>query len=76
MDDKIAMVRKLTEIMDPRIDEGDATDCSRLAWLCLRLKEEKRAHELVTKGLQIDPTNEYCVKLRINLRDRQRRSSA
>ena len=70
MDDKIAMLRRLTEVMDLRIEEGNATDCSRLAWLYLRLQNEQRAKELVMKGLQLEPTNEHCVKMRLKLSGR------
>jgi hypothetical protein len=72
MEDKIPMLRRLTQVMDPRIDEGNATDCSRLAWLYLHLQNEQRAKELVMKGLQLDPTNEHCVKIRLKLRNRHR----
>lgn len=68
MEDKTAMLRQLTQVMDPRIeDEGNATDCSRLAWLYLRLHNESRAYDLVMKGLQLEPTNDHCVKLRLKL---------
>ncbi len=66
------LVRKLTEIMASRIDkEGDATDCSRLAWLYLRLGDDAAAARLTDQGLSIEPNNEYCAKLRDKLYPQQ-----
>jgi NB-ARC domain len=68
MEDKTAMLRQLTQVMDPRIeDDGNATDYSRLAWLYLHLHNESRARDLVVRGLQLEPTNDHCVKLRLKL---------
>jgi hypothetical protein len=50
--------------MEPKITEGDATECSRLAWLFLRCDKEKRAIEIVECGLKLDPFNEYCQNLK------------
>jgi hypothetical protein len=62
------LVRKLAETMGSRIDnEGDATDCSRLAWLYLRLDERVMAARLIDHGLSQDPGNEYCSKLKEKL---------
>jgi len=47
------LVRKLADSMAFRIaSEGDPTDCSRLAWLYLRLDEEAEALRLSRKGLR------------------------
>lgn len=62
-DEKRAMIQKLVKIMKARIEEGDATDCSRLAWLCLHLNDEVMARQLTIRGLQRDPRNEHCLKL-------------
>ena len=62
------LMRKLVETMAMRIgEEGDATDCSRLAWLSFRLGENAEAKRLVDQGLKMDPRNEYCTKLREKL---------
>jgi len=50
--------------MEPHIDEFDATDCSRLAWLYLKINAEDKARALIDKGLALDPFNEYCLKLK------------
>jgi tetratricopeptide (TPR) repeat protein len=66
------LVRKLAETMASRIArEGDATDCSRLAWLYLRLGQESEALRLINEGLVIEPNNEYCLKLRDTLRQQR-----
>ena len=56
--------QRLARIMEPKITEGDATDCSRLAWLFLRCDREDRAIEIVECGLKLDPFNEYCQNLK------------
>lgn len=56
-------VRRLITAMDPKIIDGDATDCSRLAWLFLQDGNERRARELVRVGLRLDPENEFCLNL-------------
>jgi len=63
-----AQIRRLATSMASRVDsEGDATDCSRLAWLYLRLGDKDAATQLVEKGLQLEPGNTYCTKLRETL---------
>lgn len=65
--EKEILVRRVATVMDSRIEEGDATDCSRLAWLCLRLREDDRAKQLTERGLKLDPRNEYIYKLATRL---------
>jgi hypothetical protein len=62
-DEKQIVVRKLAEVMESRIKEGDATDCSRLAWLYLNIHEKERARRFTELGLRLEPDNEYCQKL-------------
>ncbi len=66
--------RRLATAMEPMILEGDATDCSRLAWLLVRGDKEDRALEIVDCGLRLDPHNEHCQNLK--LRIWRRRSDA
>jgi len=62
-EEKRIISQKLAEVMENRIyDEGDATDCSRLAWLFVRLKNENKAKKIIDYGLRIEPDNEYCNK--------------
>ena len=54
------LVERLATAMERRIEEADATGLSRLAWLCLRLNDEKRAAGHVSRGLLLEPDNEFC----------------
>ena len=63
-----SLVATLADTMASRIaQEGDATDCSRLAWLYLRLGDELKAAQLMRRGLELEPENEYCSKLQEKL---------
>jgi hypothetical protein len=61
--EKETLVRRLIEAMEGRLDEADATDYSRLAWLSLQLGDEMAARRFTSQGLRLDVDNEYCVKL-------------
>ena len=61
------LARQLANAMASRIEEGNATDCSRLAWLFLQTGEQERASAVVECGLKIDPNNEHCLKLKSRL---------
>ncbi len=67
-EEKKILVRKLVAVMEERLDEADATDLSRLAWLCLNLGDEGRASEYTKRGLDQDPQNQHCGKLADRLR--------
>jgi hypothetical protein len=62
-DEKRIIVGELVELMENRLHEADATDCSRLAWLCIHLKDKTRARNYAEHGLTLDPDNSYCKKL-------------
>jgi hypothetical protein len=62
-DEKQIVSQKLAQVMEARISEGDANDCSRLAWLFLRLQDEDKAKRIVHLGLSIDPNNIHCKNL-------------
>lgn len=62
-DEKRVVVRQLADVMEARVEEADATDCSRLAWLYLHLHNEAKAREFTVRGLQLDPNNEHCLNL-------------
>jgi hypothetical protein len=67
-EEKKIISRKLAEVMEGRIfDEGDATDCSRLAWLLIRLRDKYKAKQITDYGLSVEPDNEYCKKLLVQL---------
>ncbi|MGH8546507.1 MAG: NB-ARC domain-containing protein, partial [Gammaproteobacteria bacterium] len=62
-DEKREIASKLRNVMVVRINEASATDCSRLAWLCLHLGDTDSAMRHAEKGLALDPTNAHCVNL-------------
>jgi hypothetical protein len=65
VEEKEIVVNKLKQIMESRIYiEGDATDCSRIAWLCIHLRDVTGAKRFIEKGSEIDPFNEHCLRLR------------
>ena len=66
-DEKSILIEEVADAFEERIDEGSATDRSRLAWLCLHLKDAGRAQRHVIAGLELHPDNEYCLKLKERL---------
>lgn len=62
-DEKPILLGRLAKVMGARVDEADAYDLSRLAWLHIRLDEERRAYELAALGLERDQWNEHCLRL-------------
>lgn len=61
---RLAIAKRLAAVMEPKIAAGDATDCSRLAWVLIHSGRTDRALEIIDCGLRLDPTNEYCRKLK------------
>jgi len=53
----------LIPLMEERLHEATATDCSRLAWLYIHKRDYKKAKETSYRGLEIDPDNTHCIKL-------------
>lgn len=53
----------LARVMAERIEDGDATDYSRLAWLYLHLRDEQNALYFTELGFGKDPDNTYCRRL-------------
>lgn len=54
---------KVIDIMERRLNELSATDCSRLAWLHLHVGSTNRSLDIAKIGIGQDPANEYCLKL-------------
>jgi tetratricopeptide (TPR) repeat protein len=67
-DEKRLLYRELTQLMERRKEEADATDLSRLAWVYLHLHDPVRAREIVEEGLDLDADNEHCNRLLLKLR--------
>jgi len=57
------LAMKVAEVMDKRIGQLDATDCSRLAWLYLHLGDTNRAREIAEEGRRLNPSNDHCQRL-------------
>jgi hypothetical protein len=66
-DQKRFLPQEVINVMQARLSEGDATACSRLAWLYMHTKDEGRARQAVEQGLARDPTNEHRVRLAMKL---------
>jgi len=66
-DERRLMIGKLRSLMEARHEEADATDLSRLAWLCIHEKDTDAAERWVSKGLATDPQNQHCLKLQRRL---------
>jgi hypothetical protein len=62
-DAKTLMIKTVIQAMEHRIAEAGATDLSRLAWLHLNTRDDLKAKQYVLMGLELDPNNEYCIKL-------------
>lgn len=62
-DERRLMVRKLRLLMEARPDEADATDLSRLAWLCMHDRDVEAAERWAREGLTTEPENEHCLRL-------------
>lgn len=62
-EEKQIIIRQLVQLMERRMGEADAIDCSRLAWLCWHSQDEVRASKYTRRGLEIDRANEHCLKL-------------
>lgn len=69
-DEKKILADEIAYVMESRIGEANATDRSRLAWLCLHLGETARASKHIEEGLEMDPDNQYCLRLRERLEGR------
>lgn len=63
-DERRLMVRRLRRLMEDRNAEGDATDLSRLAWLCMHDQDLPAAEHWVTEGLRREPQNGHCQHLK------------
>ncbi len=61
--EKTAVANRVIAAMKGYISEVDATDCSRLAWLYMRVGDLECARRLTQQGLVLDPANEYCLRL-------------
>ena len=61
------LIERVTKVMENRMKELSATNCSRLAWLNLNIGNESRARVAMYAGLKKDPRNEFCLNLQSRL---------
>ena len=61
--EKRVLIQPLVAVMEPRIAEFGADDCSRLAYLYKKLGQNKDAAQVAELGLKIDPENEHCKRI-------------
>jgi hypothetical protein len=62
-DGKRQLAQRLLDVLEARSGEAQSDDLSRMAWLALHLSQDDKARELVRKGLQLDPDNQYCIRI-------------
>lgn len=62
-----ALTWELIEVMEQRITEASSNDYSRLAWLYVHTGDNSKALQWIETGLENDPDNEHCLKLRERL---------
>ena len=58
------LLDKLIKKFECYLNQLDATDFSRLAWLYLHVGNDRRALELAHEGLSVDQNNTYCMKIK------------
>lgn len=68
IDERQILLSKLAEKMKLKIDEANATDCSRLCWLLIHCDYLEEAERYLQIGLEKDPLNEHCIKLKNGLK--------
>jgi hypothetical protein len=58
---------RLLSVMEARIQEANADDLSRMAWLAIHAGQEGKAQNFVETGLSRDPDNYHCQRLSTRL---------
>jgi tetratricopeptide (TPR) repeat protein len=58
---------RLAKVMETKIENANATDCSRLAWVLMQTGESERARRIVELGLRLEPQNDHCQKLKARI---------
>lgn len=66
-DERRLMVERLRSLMEARANEADATDLSRLAWLCIHAHDMRAADKWSRMGLESDPENVHCLRIQTRL---------
>lgn len=63
-DEKRIMIRKMRTLLEARHSESNATDLSRLAWMCVMDQDLEAARKWTEIGLKKDPESQHCLNLR------------
>ena len=58
-----SLIERVANVLDNRLDELSATECSRLSWLYLNIGRVERARDIAMKGVERDSTNSHCLNL-------------
>jgi hypothetical protein len=61
--EKRLVAERLRTLLESRLAEADATDLSRLGWVCMHLQDSISAKEYARRGLAIDSGNAFCRRL-------------
>lgn len=69
-DEKSVLVTRIRRLLEDGAHSADATELSRLAWICLHLKDDGAAREWTIVGLRREPQNEYLQSLAKRLKIR------
>ena len=62
-DERWSLIQRVTTRLESMVDDLDATDCSRLAWLYVQLKDQARAIDTARRGLRLEQDNQHCLGL-------------
>lgn len=57
------LIESVAEKMRSYLNDLNATDCSRLAWLYLNIGKAEPALDIAKKGLEKEKNNEHCIRL-------------
>ena len=59
-EEKRVLATRIRRLLEAGVESATATDLSRLAWVCIRLRDQDAARSYTRMGLERDPTNDYC----------------
>ncbi|MBK7906944.1 MAG: hypothetical protein IPJ78_10330 [Gemmatimonadetes bacterium] len=62
-DERRLLLTAISRSLESLLDDLNATDHSRLAWIYLSLGNEARARDVVALGVQLEPENSHCRSL-------------
>jgi hypothetical protein len=66
-DVKRDFAERLARVMHARLDEANAQDLSRMAWIQIHLRNEVKAREYIERGIHMDAGNPHLISLATKL---------